>query len=61
MSTVIFKCGVNTWNPSNWEEGFPGINSFEHIFSCHSQDTLIIILGKIEKVEWGRFETVQNL
>lgn len=61
MSTVIFKCGVNTWNPSNWEEGFPGIDSYEHVFSRHSQNTLIIILGKIEKVEWGRFETVQNL
>lgn len=61
LSTVIFKCGVNTWNPSNWKEGIPGIDGFEHVFSRHSQDTLIIILGKIEKVEWGRFETVQNL
>ena len=32
MSTVIFKCGVNTWNPSNWKESFPGIDSFEHVF-----------------------------
>lgn len=61
MSTVIFRCATNNWNPSNWEEGFPGINGYEHVFSRHSDDTLIIILGKIEKVEWGRFETVQNL
>ncbi|MBW1619547.1 DEAD/DEAH box helicase [Empedobacter falsenii] len=61
MSTVIFQCGVNNWNPSNWEKGFTGINSYEHVFSRHSNDTLIIILGKVEKVEWGRFETVQNL
>ncbi len=61
MSTVIFKCAVNVWNPSNWEEGFEGINNYEHVFSRHSNDTLIVILGKIEKVEWGRFETVQNL
>lgn len=61
MSTVIFQCGVNIWNPSKWEEGFVGINSYEHVFSRHSSDTLIIILGKVEKVEWGRFETVQNL
>lgn len=61
MSTVIFQCGVDVWNPSNWEEGFAGINGYEHVFSRHSNDTLIIILGKIEKVEWGRFETVQNL
>lgn len=61
MSTIIFQCGVNFWNPSNWEKGFAGINNYEHIFSRHSNDTLIIILGKIENVEWGRFETVQNL
>ena len=61
MSALIFRCGVNFWNPSNWEEGFTGINGYEHVFSRHSNDTLIIILGKIEKVEWGRFETVQNL
>jgi superfamily II DNA or RNA helicase len=61
MSTVIFRCGVNVWNPSVWEEGFVGINSYEYVFSRHSNNTLVIILGKIEKVEWGRFETVQNL
>ncbi|MGC4130290.1 MAG: DEAD/DEAH box helicase family protein [Bergeyella sp.] len=61
MSTVIFRCAVNVWNPSNWEQGIAGINNYEHIFSRHSNDTLIIILGKIERVEWGRFETVQNL
>lgn len=61
MSTVIFKCGVNVWNPIEWERGFPNIGSYDHVFSRHSLDTLIIILGKIEKVEWGKFETVQNL
>lgn len=61
MSTLIFKCAVDTWYPSNWEAGFSGINGYEHVFSRHSNDTLIIILGKIENVEWGRFETVQNL
>lgn len=61
MSTVIFQSAIDTWYPSNWESGFPGIGGYEHIFSRHSNDTLIIILGKIEKVEWGRFETVHNL
>ncbi|MDX1700252.1 MAG: DEAD/DEAH box helicase family protein, partial [Melioribacteraceae bacterium] len=61
MSTVIFQSTVDTWYPSNWELGFSGIGSYEHIFSRYSNDTLIIILGKIEKVEWGRFETVHNL
>lgn len=61
MSSIVFKCSVNTWKPSFWEDGFPNLGSYEHVFSRHSQDTLIIILGKIERVEWGRFETVQNL
>jgi superfamily II DNA or RNA helicase len=61
MSTVIFKCAVNAWNPSNWGKGFEGLDAYEHVFSHYSNDTLIIILGKIERVEWGRFETVQNL
>lgn len=61
MSTVFFQSAVDTWYPSNWETGFPGISGYEHVFSRHSNDTLIIILGKIERVEWGRFETVHNL
>lgn len=61
MSTVIFHSAIDTWYPSNWETGFSGISDYEHVFSRHSNDTLIIILGKIERVEWGRFETVHNL
>lgn len=61
LSTVIFQSAVNTWYPSNWEKGFSGISGYEHVFSRHNNDTLVIILGKIERVEWGRFETVQNL
>ncbi len=62
MSTVIFKNIVSTWHPLNWEKGVSGIDNYEHVFSrTNGSDTLVIILGKIEKVEWGKFETVQNL
>lgn len=62
MSTVIYKNSSNEWNPSNWQAGFPGIERYEHVFSdTNHTNTLVIILGKIEKVEWGNFETVQNL
>ena len=62
MSTVIFRNSANDWNPSHWKEGFPNIENYEHVFSdTNHHDTLVIILGKIEKVEWGKFETVQNL
>lgn len=62
LSTVIFKNAGNQWNPRNWQAGFKGIEKFEHVFSdTNDTNTLVIILGKIEKVEWGNFETVQNL
>ncbi|NWK99573.1 DNA/RNA helicase [Flavobacterium collinsii] len=62
MSTVIFKNISNAWNPSNWEKGFSGIEDYEHKFSdTNGKDTLVIILGKVEKVGWGNFETVKNL
>jgi superfamily II DNA or RNA helicase len=62
MSTVIYRNSSNDWHPANWQSGFPGIDSYEHVFSdTNHTDTLVIILGKIEKVEWGNFETVKNL
>lgn len=62
MSTIIYKNNGSEWNPLNWKKGFPGIEEYEHVFSdTNHTDTLVIILGKIEKVEWGSFETVQNL
>jgi superfamily II DNA or RNA helicase len=62
MSTIIYKNSSKDWNPSNWQTGFQGINGYEHVFSdTNHEDTLVVILGKIERVEWGCFETVQNL
>lgn len=61
LSTIIYKSNVNEWKPAkhNWEELF---SKHEHVFSdTNHRDTLVIILGKIEKVEWGNFETVQDL
>lgn len=61
LSTIIYKSNVNTWNPAkqNWEELF---SDYEHVFSdTNHRDTLVIILGKIEQVEWGNFVSVQNL
>lgn len=62
LSTLIFKHSTNEWYPNNWQEGISNIENYEHVFSrSNGQDTLVIILGKVEKVEWGKFETVQNL
>ena len=61
LSTIIYKTNANEWKPAKhyWEELFSG---YEYLFSdTNHRDTLVIILGKIEQVEWGSFETVQNL
>ncbi|HRO41712.1 MAG TPA: DEAD/DEAH box helicase family protein [Flavipsychrobacter sp.] len=61
LSTIIYKTTVNEWKPAKhyWEELFL---SYEHVFSdTNHRDTLVIILGKIERIEWGNFESVQNL
>jgi superfamily II DNA or RNA helicase len=63
LSTVIFRHDGNTWNPGNWKDGVSNLNSYEHQFSSVNshENTLVIILGKIGRVDWGDFDTVQNL
>lgn len=61
LSTIIFRNTTNEWTPGqqHWEDIF---SSYEHLFSdSNHKDTLVIILGKIERIEWGNFETVKNL
>ena len=61
LSTMIYKTNVNVWKPSqeHWEELF---SSYDHVFTdTNHKDTVVIILGKIERIEWGNFESVQNL
>ena len=63
MSSVVYRNGSNTWNPTNWKEGISDIGTFQHQFSDHNpkKNTLIIILGKIINVEWGSFDIVKNM
>lgn len=61
LSTIIYKTNVNEWKPGreHWEELF---SSYEHVFTdTNHRDTIVVILGKIERIEWGNFESVQNL
>lgn len=61
LSTIIYKTNVHEWKPAkdHWEELF---SNHEHVFSdTNHRDTLVIILGKIEQIEWGNFVSVQNL
>ncbi|SKB69900.1 DEAD/DEAH box helicase [Maribacter arcticus] len=63
MSSVAYQNKGEDWNPNNWREGINNIGTYEHQFSKHNREkgTLVIILGKIEKVEWGDFDVVQNM
>ncbi|WP_299135487.1 DEAD/DEAH box helicase family protein [uncultured Tenacibaculum sp.] len=63
MSSMVFKNGGNYWHPNNWREGINNIDTYEHQFSKHNPEnnTLVIILGKVIKVEWGDFDAVKNM
>ncbi|WP_299442614.1 DEAD/DEAH box helicase family protein [uncultured Aquimarina sp.] len=63
MSSVVFRNNGDDWDPNNWKEGINNIDAYEHQFSKHNpkKNTLVIILGKVEKVEWGDFDVVQNM
>jgi superfamily II DNA or RNA helicase len=63
LSTVVYKNGGDTWHPDNWREGITNLNIYDHQYSDHNpaSNTLVIILGKVARVEWGDFDTVQDL
>ncbi|MCF0055350.1 DEAD/DEAH box helicase [Dyadobacter sp. CY356] len=63
LSTVIFNNEGEEWSPNNWREGISHIGTYEHQYSDHNpqENTLVIVLGKVNRVEWGDFDTVQNL
>lgn len=63
MSSVIYKNNGDEWNPNNWEAGIKNLGQYEYKFSKYNSEknTLVIILGKVEKVEWGDFDAVQNM
>jgi superfamily II DNA or RNA helicase len=63
LSTVVYKNELNEWKPTQWEAGINKLSSYEHYYSDYTPEgkTLVIILGKVSRVEWGDFDTVQNL
>lgn len=61
LSAVIYRVPRNEWNPNNWRNVFSE-KEYDYIFGDYNQrDTLVITLGKREKVEWGKFEGIQNV
>lgn len=61
LSTVIYRTS-NTWNPKVWENILsPEIYDYRFGSSTTDGDTLVVIGGSIENVDWGNVECVQNL
>ncbi|WP_313532037.1 DEAD/DEAH box helicase [Sphingobacterium multivorum] len=63
LSTVIYKNDGKDWKPNNWREGISNLSIYEHQYADYNpeRNTLVITLGKITRVDWGEFDTVQNL
>lgn len=61
LSTIIYKTG-DTWNPKAWESIFTEDNFCYRYGTLNEEsDTLVIVLGSIEKVGWSISDGIQNL
>jgi superfamily II DNA or RNA helicase len=62
LSTLIYDVKVNEWNPDNWKLVFKA-EEYDYRFADINTngDTLVIVLGRIEDVEFGNFDGVQNV
>lgn len=61
LSATIYRTS-NTWNPKAWEDILsPEIYDYRFGSSTAEGDTLVVIGGSIENVDWGNVECVQNL
>lgn len=62
LSTLIYDVKTNVWNPNNWEQVFKA-EEYDYRFADINTngDTLVIVLGRIENVEFGNFDGVQNV
>lgn len=62
LSTLIYDVKTNVWNPDNWKQVFKA-EEYDYRFADINTngDTLVIVLGRIENVEFGSFDGVQNV
>lgn len=61
LSTVIYRLDNFEWEPSKWEQVFTEKDyDYRYANVNASNDMMIIILGRVEGVDWTSFEGVQN-
>lgn len=61
LSTVIYRIDTIDWDPLKWETVFTEKDFDYRYADWNSQDDLmIIILGRLEDLDWSNFEGLQN-
>lgn len=61
LSTVIYRLDTLDWDPRKWETVFTEKDFDYRYADWNSQDDLmIIILGRLESLDWSNFEGLQN-
>lgn len=61
LSTEIYTTNSTTTSFSNWKKGLNNLCKYEYTLSASSNDTLVVVLGKMTYVQWGDTQTVHNL
>lgn len=61
LSTVIYRLNSLDWNPENWQDVYTE-KEYEYRYANvnDSGDMLVIILGRLEGLDWSNFEGIQN-
>ena len=61
LSTVIYRLDNFEWNPDNWKLVYTE-NEYDYRYADVNEagDMLVIILGRLENLEWSSFEGIQN-
>lgn len=61
LSTVIYRLNSFEWNPENWQKVYTEKEyDYRYANVNESGDMLVIILGRLEGLEWSNFEGIQN-
>ena len=62
MSAVIYRLDTNQWDPNKWKDVFTEEEYDYRFCTTHSDgNTLVIILGRKEPVDFGRFEGITDV
>lgn len=61
MSAEIFTCRTTTTNWNAWKEKSTLVKQYKYQRSAHTNDMLVVVLGKFSSVDWGDVNSIENL